>query len=143
LSNIFDIKQKIRFLNYNLNQNNNTAYELRREVILDDLSRKLDAEIIFDDTGFDIEEDGIKIDNANENKEQPTKSTQVLIRKLAFLQTDDFSDDKLKRKRDIITNNYLDVKINKSDNNNFVIKTNKGETEINLSQNQNISNKNG
>lgn len=142
MSNIFDIKQKIRFLNYNLNQNNNTAYELRREVILDDLSRKLDAEIIFDDTGFDIEEDGIKIDNANENKE-PTKSTQVLIRKLAFLQTDDFSDDKLKRKRDIITNNYLDVKINKSDNNNFVIKTNKGETEINLSQNQNISNKNG
>lgn len=129
-------------MNYNLNQNNNTAYELRREVILDDLSRKLDAEIIFDDTGFDIEEDGIKIDNANENKE-PTKSTQVLIRKLAFLQTDDFSDDKLKRKRDIITNNYLDVKINKSDNNNFVIKTNKGETEINLSQNQNISNKNG
>jgi hypothetical protein len=125
-----------------LNQNNNTAYELRREVILDDLSRKLDAEIIFDDTGFDIEEDGIKIDNVNENKE-PTKSTQVLIRKLAFLQTDDFSDDKLKRKRDIITNNYLDVKINKSDNNNFVIKTNKGETEINLSQNQNLSNKNG
>jgi len=142
LSNIFDIKQKIRFLNYNLNQNNNTAYDLRREVILDDLSRKLDAEIIFDDTGFDIEEDGIKIDNTNENKE-PTKSTQVLIRKLAFLQTDDFSDDKLKRKRDIITNNYLDVKINKSDNNNFVIKTNKGETEINLSQNQNLSNKNG
>lgn len=129
-------------MNYNLNQNNNTAYELRREVILDDLSRKLDAEIIFDDTGFDIEEDGIKIDNVNENKE-PTKSTQVLIRKLAFLQTDDFSDDKLKRKRDIITNNYLDVKINKSDNNNFVIKTNKGETEINLSQNQNLSNKNG
>lgn len=62
-SNINDIKSKIRFLNFNLNQNNTTAYEMRRDVILEDLSRKLDAEIIFADEGFEIEEDGIKQNN--------------------------------------------------------------------------------
>lgn len=116
-----------------MNQNNNTAYDLRREVILDDLSRKLEAEIIFNDEGFDIEEDGIKIDN--NKKSDSNQTTQILIRKLALLQTDHFSDDKLKRKRDCLTNNYIDVKINNNDSKNLVIKTNKGETEFNISQN--------
>jgi len=104
-SNINDIKSKIRFLNFNLNQNNTTAYEMRRDVILEDLSRKLDAEIIFADEGFEIEEDGIKQNNNNKTVNKNVNSTNVLIRKLALLQTDDFSDEKLKRKRDMMTNN--------------------------------------
>jgi len=82
---------------------------MRRDVILEDLTRKLDAEIIFADEGFEIVEDGIKQNNNHNhnnhnNNSQPT-STKVLIRKLALLQTEDFSDEKLKRKRDIMTHN--------------------------------------
>jgi len=39
---------------------------MRRDVILEDLTRKLDAEIIFADEGFEIVEDGIKQNN-NDN----------------------------------------------------------------------------
>lgn len=82
---------------------------MRRDVILEDLTRKLDAEIIFADEGFDIVEDGIKQNNnanqMNNLNNSQSKSTKVLIRKLALLQTEDFSDEKLKRKRDMMTNN--------------------------------------
>jgi len=102
----------------------------------------LDTEIIFADEGFEIEEDGVRINSENkqyyENINNIKPTTQVLIRKLALLQTDDFSDDKLKRKRDCLTNNYVDVKNNKNEESNLVIKTNKGETEFKpkLSQSQ-------
>lgn len=132
-SNPNDIKAKIRFLNFNLNQNNTTAYDMRSSVILDDLSRKLDAEIIFADEGFEIEEDGIKQINKggnHNNNNKDIKSTSVLIRQLALLQTDDFSDEKLKRKRDVMTSNYLDPKMGDNKNTSLVMKTNKGEIEI-------------
>lgn len=129
-SNPNDIKAKIRFLNFNLNQNNTTAYDMRSSVILDDLSRKLDAEIIFADEGFEIEEDGIKQINKPTNDNKDMKSTSVLIRQLALLQTDDFSDEKLKRKRDVMTSNYLDPKMGDNKNTSLVMKTNKGEIEI-------------
>lgn len=145
-SNVNDIKAKVRFLNYNLNQNNTTAYDLRKDVILDDLSRKLDAEIIFADEGFEIEEDGVKLNN-NKYEKNNKNSTTVLIRKLALLQTDDFSDEKLKRKRDMMTNNYLDPKMGDNNGTNLVMKTNKGEIEIKSDinpqgQNMHMSNSN-